>query len=125
MLFTFLTGIVGFVFPAGATLLGAISYLFLSYIIHIATWFAALPFAAFSVPAFPLTVMVLMYLIIGYVLYRVSMRTKEGALDIDFSSIADWTIVEETDGVTVNTTKGHSSEERPLPEVSLPPIFFR
>jgi competence protein ComEC len=123
MLATFLTGIVGFILPPLATVLGVIAYGFLVYIISIATWFAALPFAAFVVPEFPFVIMVFMYVLIGFGVYKLSHRANTGLPVIDFSEIEGWTIVEEEALQENQNTKERTSAVRPDKDIT--PIFFR
>jgi len=69
MLFGLLTGMAGFVSLILATPFAYIAYSLLAYELGIVNWFARLPFASFSVPAFPFAVVILVYF--GYfVLYR-------------------------------------------------------
>jgi competence protein ComEC len=69
MLLTFITGIVGFVSTEFALLVGYGAYITLLYIIQIAEFFGSLSFATISVPAFPSYIMVLLYLLLGCVVY--------------------------------------------------------
>ena len=70
MLLTFITGIVGLFSIPLATLLGYLTYVSLNYILVIATFFAQVPFASFTVQAFPFWVVLVSYMLMGYVLYR-------------------------------------------------------
>jgi competence protein ComEC len=95
MLSTFFTGLIGLVAPGLATLFGVVAYVFLAYIITVATWFASLPFAMFVVPTFSFGVMCLAYVGIGYVVYKLYRRTHGSTSKIDFSLVEGWTIEEE------------------------------
>jgi competence protein ComEC len=125
MLFSFLTGLVGFVMPSLATLLGVVAYGFLAYIIVLATWFADIPFAAFVVPAFPFSVMVIFYIGIGYALYRFHMGTLHKVPTIDYSAVTGWTIIEEETLKHQLAQKERPHSERSLGEEGSTPIFFR
>jgi len=90
---TFAAGMVGAVTPALGAAVGLFATLLLNYIVYVATFFAALPFAAFAVPAFPFVLVVLLYVLLGYSLWRVSLReTKERQTD-QTSDFSDWEIV--------------------------------
>ncbi len=69
MLLTFITGIVSFLSPSFAVLVGYGTYISLMYIIHIATFFSGVPFASVTIPAFPFLFVVAGYTILGAVLY--------------------------------------------------------
>ena len=69
MFLTFVTGLLGFVSVPLATLSGFVTHVSLSYILGIATFFAQVPFAAFSVPAFPFWIVMVGYGLMGYVVY--------------------------------------------------------
>lgn len=125
MLFSFLTGLMGFILPALATLLGVVAYGFLAYIILLATWFADIPFAAFVVPAFPFPVMVILYIGIGLALYRFHRWTLHKVPAIDYTAVAGWTIVEEEALKQELIQKERPDAERSLGEEGSTPIFFR
>lgn len=65
MLLTFVTGIVSFVSISLAAPIAFLTYLSLTYIIEVAEWFAMLPFAAFTVPAFPFWLVPIGYALIA------------------------------------------------------------
>ena len=125
MLFSFLTGLMGFILPALATLLGVVAYGFLAYIILLATWFADIPFAAFVVPAFRFPVMVILYIGIGLALYRFHIWTLHKVPAIDYTAVAGWTIVEEEALKQELIQKERPDAERSLGEEGSTPIFFR
>lgn len=86
MLLTFLTGLIGFVSVPLASLLGYAAFWTLEYILQVAAWFAALPYAAVSVPAFgSLGVLVLYVVMVGVWYWR------QRAPD----PLRGWTIVDE------------------------------
>jgi len=63
MLFGFLTGVFAFAFPPLASLVGALAFLLLSYVVGIAELFAKLPFAAITLPAFSLFFVIVAYIL--------------------------------------------------------------
>ncbi len=67
MLFGFLTGFAGMIWYILAIPLGYLSYLFLHYELSVVDFFAEFPFAAFSIPNFPLWLTLLIY---AYFIYR-------------------------------------------------------
>lgn len=120
MLLTFITGIVGLLSAQVAALVGVAAYMSLAYIIQLATWFAALPYAAVTVPAFPFFVVPVSYFLIGLMLYLWSRREKTRVILPD---VSQWTIVEEFDETVGSVTKNETSQSAvPSPVI---PIFFR
>lgn len=96
MLLTFLAGILALLAPILALPLAYAAYLSLSYILTIASWFAAFPFASFVVPAFPFWVMLCMYALLGYGTYRYITRVPDTKSDIARTDmLKGWTIVSE------------------------------
>ena len=94
MLLTFLTGIAMTVFTPLAVVLGYMTYVSLSYILGVATFFAQVPLASFSVPAFPFWVVPVSYGALVYVLYRLHVvSVSNGVLSV--APLAGWTIEEE------------------------------
>lgn len=69
MLLTFFTGMVAFVSMPLAAPLAFLTHLSLTYIIAVAEWFAALPFASFTVPAFPFYLVPVGYALIALFLW--------------------------------------------------------
>lgn len=86
MLLTFLTGMVGFVSLSLSMLIGYAANWSLLYIIVVAEWFGALPFAAFSVPAFPVWMIFVGYALLAIVLWKMSHKPNQ---------LKGWQIVEE------------------------------
>jgi competence protein ComEC len=70
MLLSALSGIAGFLVPALAPAVSFPAYLVLSYITGIAENAANLPFAAFSLPAFPFVLVLLAYAFLGVYVAR-------------------------------------------------------
>ncbi len=110
MFLTFMVSVFGFLSSSLATLIAAPTYLSLAYIIEVAKWFSALPFAALTVPAFPFWLVGVAYGLTGVVLWRYrhlwlgfgqaelgerlvanSLKSKEQL------SVGGWTIEVETD----------------------------
>ena len=123
MLTTFITGVLGLVFPTLAGVVGVGAYFTLAYIIQTATWFAALPYAAFMVPAFPFYFVAVAYMLIGFVLYLITIRARPTAAVVDTSSIDNWTVIEEVEDGEAESGRERSS--RPETKVATLPIFFR
>ncbi|MEX0918073.1 MAG: ComEC/Rec2 family competence protein [Candidatus Paceibacterota bacterium] len=74
MLLTFCTGVVAALSSVAAMPFAFLAYLSLLYILEVAGWFATLPFAAFVVPAFPFSLMVGAYVVMGVGIWYVSRR---------------------------------------------------
>lgn len=115
MLFTFIAALIALVSITLALPIAFVAHLLLSYIIQVATWAAALPFASVSVSYFPLSLLILSYLILALVLmlkYRplTSMKQK--------SAVDDW-IIEEEDELKAALKQSFRAA------TTEPPIFFR
>lgn len=110
MLLTFVTGLVSFISGTLATLFGYLTTWSLTYILSIATWFAALPFASYVVPAFPFWVMPISYGCMGYLLWKLYQPKTAEAVAIS-DDLTEWKIEEESD----DTKSGSDTT----------PIFFR
>ncbi len=107
MLATFLTGMLSFVSASLASIAGFFTYLVLSYILEIATFFAQVPYASFTVNSFPFWIVVAGYIFLGWFTYTyMYINNEEGGdvLDsdedanhnkIEDGDIARWTIEEE------------------------------
>ena len=70
MLFSAIAGFAGLLAPVIAPLVGFPAYLLLGYITHLVSFAAALPLASVSLPAFPFTLVLLAYALLGYGAYR-------------------------------------------------------
>lgn len=114
MLLTFITGMVGFISTSLSFLFGYLAYWSLAYIIFIAQIFAALPFAAYVVPAFPFYVVVIVYFLYAYILWRLYIKTSTPRRPL-VEKNDDWTVVEEQTLAPV-TSKTIANDV---------PIFFR
>ena len=92
---SFVTGLIGFVFPPLAILVGFIANLSLEYIIVVAKLFASLPFASFVVPVFPFWVVVVLYVLLGFILLRAHTRRQDGEPDFksEDPTTEGWTVV--------------------------------
>lgn len=91
MLGTALTGAAAMVSTALGEVLAYPTYATLMYIILLAEWFAALPFASFVVPAFPFWGVVISYSVLGLIAWRLSHKSKD-TIDRD---VKQWTLVSE------------------------------
>lgn len=111
MLSTFVTGIVALLSSFLALPFAFIAHLSLSYIVLMATWFAALPFSAVTISYFPLSFLVISYAFIVGALCWFNRTKSEPDL------LADWVIEEEIEKV------GGAHSAPPSPPVT--PIFFR
>lgn len=114
MLLTFITGMVGFVNGTLSSLIGYLAYVSLVYIIYIAEVFAKLPFAAYIIPAFPFYVVVIVYLLYAYILWRLYIKTSRPNSPV-IPKTDDWT-VEEEEVLALSLSKQVNSNT---------PIFFR
>jgi len=92
MFLTFVTGMISFVSLTLALPFAYATYLSLNYILLVANFFADLPFASFIVPAFPFWLVVFSYVVIAYLLYKLSERKVNQVPNDDLKG---WTIVEE------------------------------
>ena len=114
MLLTFISGMVAIFSNTLALPIAFLAHLSLSYILFMATWFAKLPFAAVSIPYFPLPFLFALYVLIGFGGWWLH---KKSGVKNDF---ADWVI--EVEEETKEKTSSCLSE---LPVKSETPIFFR
>lgn len=111
MLFTFLTGVVGFLSSALALAPAFLANVLLLYIVGVAQRFADLPFASYLVPAFSFWWVLISYALLAGWLY---LSSREDTVK---SSVAHWTIEEED-----NVKSGGSLREPPPQDT---PVFFR
>ena len=107
MLLTFITGMAGLISSSLTVLPAWVSYTALSYNVAMPTWFAALPFAAFTVPAFSFLLVPVMYGVIAYGLYRYTRPADP---------LKDWVIEEDT-----SDELPQSADEKS----TTAPVFFR
>lgn len=77
MLLTFITGIVGMLSSTLGLLSGFFAYLSLAYIIEVAEFFGSVPFASFSIEAFPFWIVVCAYMIYTYILFHLEKNERE------------------------------------------------
>ncbi len=104
---TFLTGVLGLVSVPLGTLFGFFAYLSLMYIVRIAEFFGNLPFASFSVNAFPFWIVLVSYVLVG-VGYVYFTREKQNEEENPY---AGWIIEEEVEGKEKLKTKKEKSPE--------------
>jgi competence protein ComEC len=83
MLLSFITGSVGFISGIFAVPFGFLSYLVLAYMFKMVELFAALPFASVKISYFPLWLMVIVYVVYGYVLYKQAQKSETSAPILD------------------------------------------
>jgi competence protein ComEC len=99
MLLTFITGMVGFISVPVATLLGFVTYISLEYILVIASFFAGVPFASVAVQAFPFWVVIVSYVLMGYILYRLNNPSNKevsiSAVTYEANEVEEWVLEEE------------------------------
>ncbi len=143
MLFSSVVAVCGLFIPVVASLVAVIAAASLQYIIVVAQWFAALPFAAFSVPVFPFGFVVTAYFGLGGGVWWLSRRLRvfgvselgeellaraAATVGVQVSPLADWTIEEERE-VSATTNAKVGVTERVTPTTKQPrsdtPIFFR
>lgn len=86
MMLTFLTGLIGFASTTLALPFAYAAHLSLSYIIVVAEWFGALPFASFTVPVFSIWFVPLGYAAIAVLVWQLGREP---------SVLQGWKIVEE------------------------------
>lgn len=109
MLLTFMSGTLALVSLSVAVPVAYLASITLTYIITVAETFAAIPFAAITVPAFPAWVIVLMYLVPGLAYVWVTYFRKTT------SELANWVVEEEKDTAPYGTVSDSLE----------PPVFFR
>ena len=114
MLLTFLTGVIGFVSISAASLVGYAASLSLSYILFVAKYFAALPFASLTVPQFSAVGVFIMYPAMAGLWYFLKNSTQSS------HQLAGWTIETEPTSESLK----QSSEISPAGSSNIP-IFFR
>ncbi len=89
MLLTFVTGMLGFVTPQLALIVGFAAHVSLTYILRVAQLFSEVPFAAVRVPMFSFWIVIVGYAAIGYVLYRLLYKKQR------VQYVPGWVIEEE------------------------------
>ncbi len=75
MLCSFIAGLVGMVSASIAPFVGLPAFVTLSYIMGVATTLSSLPFAASSIPEFPFVIVVLLYVVLGGLVWRLQKTT--------------------------------------------------
>lgn len=78
MLFSFLTGIVGFISSTLAVPFAFISNLLLSYILFVVHFFASLPFASVTIKSFPIAITILLYLLLFWWVFKRKLLINNG-----------------------------------------------
>jgi len=74
MLLSFLSGMLGFLSAGLGLIFGFCAYVLLTYIVAVASWFGSFSFAAFAVSTFPFWVVVVCYVLMGWMLIQKSSR---------------------------------------------------
>ena len=101
MFLTFLTGLLAMVAPGIAVYVAALADLSLRYIIVVAETFAGIPLAAVSVPTFSVWWVVVLYLGLGYVSWRLLRSGQKSVVTVPAPisqiDISHWTITESPD----------------------------
>ncbi|OGG88481.1 hypothetical protein A2592_03650 [Candidatus Kaiserbacteria bacterium RIFOXYD1_FULL_42_15] len=136
MLLTFITGVLGSVSATLALPFAYSSYLILSYIISVATWFSSLSFAILTVSAFPFYFVPVAYGGIAFAFYWFYWRRSSISVVVLPGDISEWIIVPEFDVekevAVAKTNGGREQSSRPptpttdtvTPDADIP-IFFR
>jgi len=86
MLFSFLTGLFGFVSILLAFIPGIVAHLILSYELWVVDIFANVPFASVAVPVFPFWFVVVSYIFYGLFFWRLQIREKRVVSEMEQSS---------------------------------------
>lgn len=94
MLLTFLTGVVGFIFPFLAPVVAFAAYWSLTYILGVANTFASFSFAAVAVPPFSITYLFSFY-VLFFLLWWFYQRQTQLVQEDQNDYLARWTIVED------------------------------
>ncbi|MAQ59173.1 hypothetical protein CL638_00455 [bacterium] len=112
MFSAFIAGTIALLSPTIALPFGLVTSLLLSFIIIIATWFAALPFATVTVPAFSAYWILVLYAVMGSAYWFFQSRLKN-------VSVSDWEVV---DKITLLKESGATQRVAPQSDT---PVFFR
>ncbi len=113
MLATFMAGVVSLISTTLALPFAFLAHVVLSYIIQVALFFSALPFASFIVPAFPVYGVFILYGLLGFLAWKLQPKIKTLGVD----PLVGWTIEEE---------KEMTSSARSKPPVpGDTPVYFR
>lgn len=116
MFMIFCTGVVGMVISPLSAVFGSIAYGLLTYIIRVAEWFSALPFAAHTIEVFPVWIVVCMYSGIGiwYVLYARERAYTHSVQPKIKNAYAGW-VIEEVSNDSQSSIKHKRSHADTLP----------
>ncbi len=123
MLLTFAVGLISYLSTSLALALAYLPYVALTYILAVARWFAAVPFAAITVPEFSWWAFGLVYGLIvlgavGLLHQRESVSVSTGVTDDTLPDVSHWTIEceSEVQQKAASSSKAASAET---------PVFFR
>lgn len=122
MLLTFFSGVLGLFSSALALPVAYLTHLSLSYILVVATWFSALPFASYVVPPFPLWVMVLAYIVLGLLIWKVLAEKSDTKHD-EHITLDGWTIEDEINKKEMAELSPRDNSA--IDNSASTPIFFR
>ncbi len=70
MLLGFFTGIFGYIFTPIASFFSYLSFFVLKIVIELVSWFSDLPFALVAIPEIPFVIVLAIYCLLGYYLYK-------------------------------------------------------
>ena len=122
MLLTFITGILGLLSGSLAFPVAYLTHLSLSYILTVATWFSVLPFAAYVVPPFPFWITVLVYIVLGWIIYKI-VSAKRAEKHDDTIALTGWTIEDEIHKKELAELSHRDNSAKDSSATT--PIFFR
>lgn len=116
MLLTFLTGVIGTLTSVGGIGVGYLAYLSLKYIVTIAEFFGAFPFASISIEAFPFFLVVVAYLVLAVCIWMIARTASE-------TPVKGTTVVNEYSGWIIEEEGAEKTSTSPSPSKS--PLPFR
>ncbi len=114
MLATFVVGLIGLISTSIGIAFGFGAHLVLTYIIKVAELFALLPHAELTIPSFPFWLVILMYIGLGYLTYRLG-REVTAVMEVKVENdYAGWVIEEEKEN-PLEVRSASSGQKDPLP----------
>ena len=115
MLFTFLTGLAGLIFPLLGYGIGFLAYLSLYYIIGIAKIFDSLPFAAVTTPSFPIWIVIVVYVFYTGILIHLYNREKNIESITEDEDFEGWTFEDDETPEAQSASGGTAPKPSPFP----------
>jgi competence protein ComEC len=110
MLLTSLTGVLGIFFEPLGIFFGFITYYSLGYIIFVSEFFGSFSFAATTVTKFPFWFVVIAYVGLAWLLFRLSKKKEHRLIETgDKDDLSGWTIEEEKEEDKEKTGDSQSS----------------